>query len=305
MTARLLDGASISRQILDEIEKEVASFKEKHNRPPGLGVILAGQDPASKIYVRRKKKKSEKLGMLSEVQTLPEESSTEDLLRAVKEMNENRDIDAFLVQLPLPAQVDKEQVLHSIDPEKDADGLHPENVGLLVQGKARFAPCTPAGVIEILDRANIPIEGKNAVIVGRSDIVGKPLFFMLLQRHATVTVCHSRTKNLPAVCAAADILIGATGQPAMITGEYIKEGAVVIDVGISRIDDKDRALALFGHDHPNLAKFDKAGYALVGDVHPLQGLEKAGWITPVPGGVGPLTIAMLMHNTLKAAKLQS
>ena len=299
--AEILDG----KRIRDEIQKEAKPRVERlaaHGRPPGLAVILAGNHAASEIYVRNKVKACQELGISSERLTPPATVSTEELLALVEALNRRADIDGILVQMPLPAQVDAKRVLTAVSPDKDVDGFHPVNVGNLVTGRPGPRPCTPSGIVELLKRYGIPIAGRSAVIVGRSDIVGKPLALLLLHEHATVTICHSKTSNLAEVCRRADILVAAMGRPAMITGDFIKPGATIIDVGINRITDRAQASAIFRNSPEKLAEFDRKGSLLVGDLHPLDVLEKAGAYTPVPGGVGPLTIAMLMVNTIEAAE---
>ncbi len=269
-------------------------------RPPGLAVVLVGNNPASEVYVRSKTKTAAELGMHGETITLPASMTTEELLAIIAELNARPDIDGILVQLPLPKQVDSQRILLAVSPEKDVDGFHPYNAGLLMTGREGPRPCTPAGVIQILKRYEIPIAGQNAVVVGRSDIVGKPMALLLLQENATVTVCHSRTRDLPGVCRTADILVAAIGRPAMVTADYIKPGAVVIDVGINRVESRAEAERIF--EPGRLADFDKRGSLLVGDVHPGDMARLASAYTPVPGGVGPLTIAMLMQNTIECAE---
>jgi methylenetetrahydrofolate dehydrogenase (NADP+)/methenyltetrahydrofolate cyclohydrolase len=278
----------------------VERVRSHAGRPPGLAVILAGNDPASEIYVRGKRKTCGDLGIYNETITPPASVTTEELLELVRDLNTRPEIDGILVQLPLPEQVDSQRVLLSVAPEKDVDGFHPCNVGLLSTGRPGLRPCTPNGVIQLLRRYNIPMAGKNAVVVGRSDIVGKPMAILLLQENATVTICHSRTVDLPAVCRGAEILVAAIGRPAMITADYIRPGAVVIDVGQSRIDSREQAEKIFGPSR--MADFDRRGNLLVGDVHPGDMERVSSAYTPVPGGVGPLTIAMLMRNTIESAE---
>jgi methylenetetrahydrofolate dehydrogenase (NADP+)/methenyltetrahydrofolate cyclohydrolase len=273
-----------------------------HGAPPGLAVVLVGNNPASEIYVRNKIKACHDLGIYSESITPPSTVSTEELLAIVRDLNRRPDIDGILVQLPLPAQVDTKRILLAVSPEKDVDGFHPCNVGNLVAALPGPRACTPAGILELLKRYSIPIVGKRAVVVGRSDIVGKPVAMLLLHQHATVTICHSKTLDLSAVCREADILVAAMGRAAMITGEYIRPGATVIDVGTNRLDSREEVARIFRNSPEKLASFDKRGSVLVGDVHPLDVAEKASAYTPVPGGVGPLTIAMLMVNTVASAE---
>lgn len=269
-------------------------------RPPGLAVVLVGNNAASEVYVRSKTKTAAELGMHGETITLPASMTTDELLTIIGDLNARADVDGILVQLPLPPQIDSQRILLAVSPEKDVDGFHPYNAGLLVTGREGPRPCTPAGVIQILKRYELPIAGQNAVVVGRSDIVGKPMALLLLQENATVTICHSRTRDLPGVCRTADILVAAIGRPAMVTADYIKPGAVVIDVGINRVDSRAEAERIF--EPKRLADFDKRGSLLVGDVHPGDMARLASAYTPVPGGVGPLTIAMLMRNTIECAE---
>jgi methylenetetrahydrofolate dehydrogenase (NADP+)/methenyltetrahydrofolate cyclohydrolase len=267
-----------------------------------LAVVLVGHDPASEIYVRNKIKACENLGIYSESLRPSDSISTEELLATVDQLNARHDIDGILVQLPLPRQVDSKRILLAVAPAKDVDGFHPCNIGSLVAALPGPRACTPAGIIQMLHRYGIPIAGKRAVVVGRSDIVGKPVALLLLHQHATVTICHSKTPDLAAVCREADILVAALGKPATITGEFIKPGAVVIDVGTTRVDDRERAARIFRNSPEKLASFDKRGGLTVGDVDPVDVVEKASAYTPVPGGVGPLTVAMLMANTVASAE---
>lgn len=299
-TARL-DGKKIAEQIKDEVAIEVAAQQAK-GITPGLAAVLVGEHPASQVYVRNKTKTCQQLGMHSEQIKLSPDTTTEQLLEIVDSLNRSDDIDGILIQLPLPDQIDDQLILNSVLPEKDVDGFHPVNIGRLVTGDYILAPCTPMGIMEMLKRESIPLKGAEAVIVGRSTIVGKPMALLLLHEHATVTLCHSRTKDLPAVCRRADILVAAIGRPAMITGDYIKEGATVIDVGINRVESESQVIELFGEESPRIATFAKRGSTLVGDVHPRDPYGIAAAVTPVPGGVGPLTIAHLMKNTLLACK---
>lgn len=299
-TARL-DGKKIAEQIKDEVASEVAALNA-NGITPGLAAVLVGEHPASQVYVRNKTKTCQQLGMHSEQINLSTDTTTEQLLEIVDSLNRSDDIDGILIQLPLPDQIDAQLILNSVLPEKDVDGFHPVNIGRLVTGDHTLAPCTPMGIMEMLKRESIPLKGAEAVIVGRSTIVGKPMALLLLHEHATVTLCHSRTKDLPAVCRRADILVAAIGRPAMITGDYIKEGATVIDVGINRVESESQVIELFGEDSPRIATFAKRGSTLVGDVHPRDPYGIAAAVTPVPGGVGPLTIAHLMKNTLLACK---
>ena len=306
MPARILDGTKIASDIRSEVAAEVKAMAAAGVRP-GLAVVLAGHNPASEIYVRGKVKASEEVGIYSEQHTPPETATTADLLALVEDLNRRDEIDGILVQLPLPAQVDSKRILMAVDPAKDVDGFHPVNVGFLSTQRPGLVPCTPAGVIEILRRSDILIAGQEAVVVGRSDIVGKPAAMLLLNANATVTVCHSKTRDLPGVCRRADILVAALGRTGMITRDFVKPGATVIDVGINKVTDPAEFQRLFGNglakNAQREAAFRKKGSTLAGDVHP-EVAEVAGALTPVPGGVGPLTIAMLMYNTVKAAKMR-
>src|SRR5215470_13159716 len=301
-TATILDGARIGAQILAEVAEEARTLTSAGKRP-GLAVILAGNDPASAIYVRNKVKACEQLGIHSEKITPPDSVTTEELLRVVQELNRRDEIDGILVQLPLPRQVDARKVLLATAPEKDVDGLHPVNVGNLLTQRPGLFPCTPSGIMEILRRSNIPIEGQNTVVVGRSDLVGKPVAMLLLNAHATVTICHSKTRNLPAVCRQADILVAAIGKAGVVTKDFVRPGAVVIDVGTTKITNRTTFDKFFAGDTAREKSFTEKGSTLIGDVDP-HVAEIAGAITPVPGGVGPLTIAMLMVNTVKACRLR-
>ena len=301
---QILDGNRVREEIKAELKPRVERLAA-HGRPPGLAVVLVGHDPASQIYVRNKIKTCQDLGIYSESITPPDTITTEELLATVEQLNARHDIDGILVQLPLPRQVDTKRILLAVAPAKDVDGFHPCNVGNLVAGLPGPRACTPAGIIEILKRYHIPISGKRAVVVGRSDIVGKPVAMLLLHEHATVTICHSKTPDLAAVCRQADILVAAMGRPAMITGAYIQPGATVIDVGTTRVEDPAEARRIFANAPERLATFEKKGAVLVGDVHPVDVAAVAGAYTPVPGGVGPLTIAMLMANTVAAAERRS
>lgn len=302
MSAILLDGNAIAAQIKNEVAEQVRALSATGLRP-GLAAVLVGHDPASEIYVRNKVKTCEALGLYSEHITPSENSSTDEMLRLIDDLNRRNDIDGILVQLPLPRQIDSKKVLLAVHPAKDVDGFHPMNVGLLSTMRPGLVPCTPAGCMEILRRSNIPVEGANAVVVGRSDIVGKPVAMLLTNANATVTICHSKTRDLQEVCRRADIVIAAIGRAGMITRDFIKPGATVIDVGINRITDPADFRRFFAGDPKREAAFAKNGSTLVGDAHP-NIAEVAGAYTPVPGGVGPLTIAMLMANTLKAATMR-
>jgi methylenetetrahydrofolate dehydrogenase (NADP+) / methenyltetrahydrofolate cyclohydrolase len=302
--AQLLSGKPISEAIKAEVAAEVKQLFEQHNFRPGLTVVRVGDDAASAVYVGSKVKTSEELGITSEHIHLPSDTTEQELLKIVGELNERDDVDGILVQLPLPKHIDENAVLEKISAEKDVDGFNPVNVGRLSQGQGALAPCTPAGVIEILKRSNIEIAGKNAVVLGRSNIVGKPMAMLLLKENATVTICHSRTKNLAAITASADILVAAIGRAGFVRGEHIKAGATVIDVGINNVSDADFARELFDETEieKRLNTIEKRGFTLVGDVNPKDAMEKAAYFTPVPGGVGLLTVAMLMKNTVEAAK---
>ncbi len=302
MAAIILDGNRIAAQIKTEIGQEVCRLSDAGFRP-GLAVILAGHNPASEIYVRNKVKSCEQLGILSESIGPPQSVSTKELLEIVGRLNQRDEIDGILVQLPLPEQVDAKSVLLAVAPEKDVDGFHPVNVGNLSTQRPGLVPCTPAGVIEILRRSNLPIEGRNAVVIGRSDIVGKPVAMLLLNNNATVTVCHSKTINIAQIARQADILVAAIGKPGFVTREFVKPGATVIDVGINKVTDKKEFERFFAGDTSRERTFLEKGSTLVGDVHP-HVKELAGALTPVPGGVGPLTIAMLMANTVKACQMR-
>ena len=301
--AEILDGRAVADEIKREVAAEVRRLKNESGVTPRLVAVLVGDDPASAVYVRNKVRACDEVGIASEQIALPASSSTEDLLATVNALNRNEDVDGILVQLPLPKQIDDAAIIEAIDPSKDVDAFHPTNVGLLALGRPRFVPCTPAGIIELLDRNRIEIAGANACVVGRSQIVGRPVASLLLQRHATVTICHSRTRDLPSITRQADILIAAIGRPAFIHGEFIKPGATVIDVGVNQLSDPSEIAALFGADAERRREaIDKRGYTLIGDVHPAEADSVAGRRTPVPGGVGLLTVAMLMKNTLQAAK---
>ena len=300
MPARLLNGNLIRDQILSEVKAEVASLTQRGIRP-GLAAVLAGDNPASKIYVRSKTKACEEVGIYSETITPAGTITTEEMLALVADLNRRDEIDGILVQLPLPPQVDSGRVLLAVHPEKDVDGFHPANMGLLVTGRPGLVACTPAGLMEILKRSGIPIAGQHAVVIGRSDIVGKPAALLLLHENATVTICHSKTRDLAAVARQADIRVAAIGRPAFVTRDFIKPGATVLDVGINRITEVAEAERLFAALPERLETFRAKGSAVVGDAHPKDVVDVAGSFTPVPGGVGPLTIAMLMSNTAKAA----
>lgn len=302
MSARVLAGKPVQEEILAEVEAGVIDLVAAGHRPPHLTAVLVGNDPASEIYVRTKTRKCSEVGILSGTLSLPTSTTTDELLDRVQELNSARDVDGILVQLPLPDAVDSSLVVDAIDPAKDVDGLHPENVGRLTQGRPRFVPATPAGIVELLARACIEVEGKHAVVIGRSDIVGRPMAALLLHRNATVTVCHSRTPDLGAVARSADILIAAVGRAGLIGAGDVKPGSTVIDVGINRVADRDEISSILG-DRADWERFDERGYLVVGDVHP-DAMDVAGAMTPVPGGVGPLTIGMLLVNTLTAARVR-
>jgi methylenetetrahydrofolate dehydrogenase (NADP+)/methenyltetrahydrofolate cyclohydrolase len=270
---------------------------------PGLAAVLVGNNPASEMYVKSKVAACGELGLFSDMITPPDTISTEELLQLVGKLNQRDEIDGILVQLPLPKQVNAKRILDAVDPEKDVDGFHPVSVGRLVAGQPGLVACTPAGVMEILRRSGIPVEGANAVVMGRSDIVGKPMALLLMHAHATVTICHSKTKNLPEVVRRADIVVAAMGKAGMVQPDWIKPGATVIDVGTNKLTDADLAAKLYASNPKRLEKFREKGFTTCGDVHP-DAAQVAGAITPVPGGVGPLTIAMLMSNTVKAARLR-
>ncbi len=307
MTARRLDGAALARAIRDELKPEVAAFARGAGRPPALHIVLAGDDPASEIYVRNKQKAGREAGFAVTVHLLPAAAAAGDVLALVAALNADEAVDGILVQSPLPAGMGADaeaRVFDAIDPRKDVDGFHPRNVGLLAQGRATLAPCTPSGVIELLTRSGIPMRGQRTVVIGRSDIVGKPLALLLLRQDATVTICHSKTRDLAGVAAQADILVAAVGRTGFVTPEFVRPGATVVDVGINRVTSRDQAIALFGDGSPRLADFDAKGSVIVGDVHPAVA-DVAGALTPVPGGIGPLTIAMLLRNTLVAARARA
>ncbi len=302
MSARILDGNKMAAEIRTEVAAEVKTLAATGVRP-GLAVVLAGNNPASEVYVRGKVKSCEELGIYSEKHTPPDTVSTSELLALVNDLNQRDEIDGILVQLPLPPQVDSKKVLLAVDPAKDVDGFHPMNVGFLSTQRPGLVPCTPAGVIEILKRSGIVIAGQEAVVVGRSDIVGKPVAMLLLNANATVTVCHSKTRDLPGVCRRADILVAAIGRAGMVARDFVKPAATVIDVGINKITERVDFDRFFAGNKKREESFLSRGSTLVGDVHP-EVAEVAGAITPVPGGVGPITIAMLMANSVKAAKMR-
>ena len=307
MSVRLIDGTAIGAEIRASALPAVQAFTADSGRPPGLGIVLVGDNPASEVYVRNKVKAGSDAGIWVDLQRLPAAASLDELLRLVDRLNASDRHDGILVQSPLPAGMGKhasQRVFDAIDPDKDVDGFHPVNVGKLVQGRAHLKPCTPSGVIEMLDRAGIAIGGRHAVVIGRSEIVGKPMAMLLLQRDATVTVCHSKTADLPAVAASGDILVAAIGRPAFVTRDFVKPGATVIDVGTTPVGDRALVESIYGSGSPRLETFAKRGSVVVGDVHPSVA-EVAGALTPVPGGVGPLTIAMLLKNTVAAAQARA
>lgn len=301
MSGAVLDGRKVSQDIQAELRPRIEALRAKC-RPPGLAVVLVGNDPASQIYVRNKIKTCQELGIRSLREMPSENVTTGELLDVIQSFNSNSEVDGILVQTPLPKQISSEEVLLAVDVSKDADGFHPFNVGMLVANRPGPRACTPAGIMEMLRRYEIPITGKRAVVIGRSDIVGKPMALMLMHANATVTICHSRTADLREECRRADLLVAAMGKPAAITAEYIKPGAVVIDVGMNRVTSAAEVERLFSHDSSRMAAFTRNGSTLVGDVEPLAMQELAGAYTPVPGGVGPLTIAMLMSNTVDLAE---
>jgi methylenetetrahydrofolate dehydrogenase (NADP+)/methenyltetrahydrofolate cyclohydrolase len=303
VAATILDGNKIRDEIQSELLLEIAELK-RVGVTPGLAAVLVGENPASQIYVRSKVKTCEALGLYSEKIERSKDATTGELLKLVDDLNRNDKIDGILIQLPLPPQVDTKRVLMAVDPAKDVDGFHPVNVGNLVAGRPGFVPCTPAGIMEILKRSKIPIKGARAVVIGRSDIVGKPVAMLLLHEHATVTICHSRTRDLPGVAREGDILVAAIGKAAFVTADFIKPGSTVIDVGINRLTTEEEVRKIFHDPIGPLATLEKRGSVLVGDVQPEDARAIAGAFTPVPGGVGPLTIVMLMSNTIQAARLR-
>ncbi len=307
MAARRLDGAACAALIREELAARIAAFSERHRRPPGLGVVLAGQNPASEVYVRNKIKTVAGAGCRAELFRLDAAASLGDALALVRRLNDDEAFDAILVQSPLPEAMGKDaeqRVFDTVDPAKDVDGFHPYNVGLLVQKRPALVACTPLGCIELLEREGIEMKGKHAVVIGRSDIVGKPMAMLLLHRDCTVTICHSRTAGLPAIARSADILVAAIGRPGFVTRDFVKPGATVIDVGINTLTDQADVARLFAAGSRKRAAFAEKGSVLVGDVHP-NVEEIAGAVTPVPGGVGPLTVAMVLRNTVTAAELRA
>ena len=304
MPARLLDGAAVALAIRADVRPDVELFTREAGRPPGIALVLVGNDPASELYVGSKLKSAGETGIRADLERLPATASVDELLRLVERLNTSDAHDGILVQSPLPKAMGPDaerRVFDAIDPSKDVDGLHALNVGRLVQGRSALVACTPSGVIELLVRSGIEISGRRAAVIGRSDIVGKPMALLLLNRSATVTVCHSRTVDLPRVCREADILVAALGRPAFVTPDFVKPGATVIDVGTTRVDDRAFIEALYAPGTKRHAAFEKRGALVLGDVHPAVDAV-AGALTPVPGGVGPLTIAMLLKNTVRAAQ---
>jgi methylenetetrahydrofolate dehydrogenase (NADP+) / methenyltetrahydrofolate cyclohydrolase len=303
--ARLLEASSLAARIKERIRSEIEQMVGARGVRPTLAAVRVGEDPASAVYVRNKIRACEEVGIRSEHHALPESTTTSELLELIAALNARDDVDGILTQLPLPAAIDETKIIEAIDPAKDVDGFHPVNAGRLAMGRPVFVPCTPAGVIELLDDNGIEIRGANACVVGRSQIVGRPMAQLLLQRDATVTICHSRTRDLAAVTRAADLLVVAIGRAGFIGGDHIKPGATVIDVGMNKVSDVTQVKSLFGNEAgKRLEVVEKRGFTLVGDVNPAEAAEVAGMLTPVPGGVGLLTVAMLMKNTLKAATLR-
>jgi len=300
--ARILDGAALAQRIRAGVGDGCRRLRERRGVVPGLTVVLVGEDAASQIYVRNKEKAARAAGMESHVVRLPTATSERELLGLVGELNADPAVHGILVQLPLPEGIDSQRVIEALDPDKDVDGFHPLNAGRLFAGLPGLLPCTPAGILRLLEHHEIPLAGKRAVVLGRSNIVGKPLALLLLRRNCTVTICHSRTTNLAEIAASADVLVAAIGRPGLVTGEMIKPGAAVVDVGIHRVSEESECRRLYGDDPERLAAVRERGGTLVGDVHPLEARRRAGWLSPVPGGVGPLTIALLLENTLAAAE---
>jgi methylenetetrahydrofolate dehydrogenase (NADP+) / methenyltetrahydrofolate cyclohydrolase len=304
MAARLLDGTAVAQAIRQELAADVAAFTARAGRPPGLALVLVGDNPASHLYVNSKLKSAGESGLRADIEQLPATASLASLLTLIDRLNRSDVHDGILVQSPLPDAMGvqaEQRVFDALDPAKDVDGFHPVNVGKLVQNRATLVPCTPTGIIELLDRSKIPIAGAHAVVIGRSNIVGKPMALLLLHRHATVTICHSRTADLPAVSRGADILVAALGRAAFVTADFIKPGATVIDVGTTKVEDRATVERLFAPGSRRHQAFERRGALVVGDVHP-EVEQVAGALTPVPGGVGPLTIALLLRNTLRAAE---
>jgi methylenetetrahydrofolate dehydrogenase (NADP+)/methenyltetrahydrofolate cyclohydrolase len=303
--ATSLEGGPLAARIKNDVKTQIEQMVETQGIRPCLAAVRVGDDPASAVYVGNKIKACEEVGIRSEHHALPESTTTEELLNLIGSLNSRDDVDGILTQLPLPSQIEERAIIEAIDPAKDVDGFHPVNAGKLALGRPVFVPCTPLGIIELLEDSAIEIRGARACVVGRSQIVGRPMAQLLLQRDATVTICHSRTRDLPSVTREADLLVVAIGRAGMIRGEHIKPGATVIDVGMNKVSDAAEVKNLFGADaEKRLAVLSKRGYTLVGDVHPAEAAEVAGKLTPVPGGVGLLTVAMLMKNTLNAARLR-
>jgi methylenetetrahydrofolate dehydrogenase (NADP+)/methenyltetrahydrofolate cyclohydrolase len=301
MSVRMLDGVSIANGIYQDLQKEIESLKAE-GHVPGLAAVLVGDNPASRIYVNRKVAACAKMKIMSRKVEMTQTASTEEVLGVIDALNNDDSIDGILVQLPLPPQVSEKEILLKVSPAKDVDGLHPVNIGAMVMGTQPWASCTPSGVMEMLRRSGVEVSGKRAVVMGRSLLVGRPLALLLMHANATVTICHSRTRELATVCREGDILVTAMGRPLMVTEEYVKPGAVVIDVGISRITDAGLVQRVFKDDPVRLKEFEQKQYLIVGDVDPSSVSHVAGMLSPVPGGVGPLTIAMLIHNTVRAAR---
>lgn len=296
-----LEGKTLAKKIKEKVKNDVALYLKQKKEVPGLAAILVGENRASKIYLRTKERNCERLGIHSEILCLPKDIEASLLKAKIEELNSREDVDSILVQLPLPSSFNAPEIIASIHPEKDVDGVHPFNLGNLMMNQEGLKPCTPLGIIELLKSREIPIAGKRVVIIGRSRLVGKPLAAMVTNENGTVTICHSKTENLPQVSSEADILVGAIGRGAFITPEFVKPGAVVVDVGMNNLTDKSKVEQMFGQDEKRLKDLKEKGYTLIGDVHP-QVIDKAEFLTPVPGGVGPLTVAMLMKNTLEAFK---
>jgi methylenetetrahydrofolate dehydrogenase (NADP+) / methenyltetrahydrofolate cyclohydrolase len=304
VAARVLDGVAVAKQIREELRSRIDAFNSRAGRPPGLGIVLVGEDPASEIYVRGKLKSAAESGLRADLERLPADAPLSQLLAVVDRLNRSDAHDGILVQSPLPAAMGpgaERRVFDAVDPAKDVDGFHPQNVGRLVQNRDALVACTPSGVIELLERSSVGIAGAHAVVIGRSDIVGKPMAILLLHRNATVTICHSRTVDLPRLAAQADILVAAIGRAAFVTREFVKPGATVIDVGMNRLTERGAVERIFAPGSKGRETFERRGSVLIGDVHP-DVAAVAGALTPVPGGVGPLTIALLLKNTLRAAE---
>lgn len=307
MTARRLDGQALATRMQADLVPEVKAFRALHGRPPGLAIVLVGRDPASEVYVRNKLKSGATIGFRADLERLPEDAALSDVLALVWRLNASSVHDGILVQSPLPIGLGADaahRVFDAIDPAKDVDGFTPANVGLMVQNRPALVACTPSGIVQLLEREQITVAGRHAVVIGRSDVVGKPMALLLLQRDATVTICHSKTPDLPRLCRDADVLISAVGRAGLVTRSFVKPGAAVVDVGMNRITDPTEAQKVLPEGHPRLARFRQHGSVLVGDVHP-DVAEVAGALTPVPGGVGPMTITMLMVNTLRAARMRA